>query len=354
VTAISFPEAAARSKIPIARVYDLVGMGYIKPVETSLGAMVDSDSLDTYLVNQKSGTIEENKEMIGVKKRTDDMPMKDYVSTPHGVKLDKIQQFGWGEINGKLGKPRNIPKEQLKVDYEHYQRPVSIPKVQEIQAHFDWTAFGRIGVAERQDKGLYIFDGSHRWTATLSRSDITTVPCEVYHFDSIEEEARAFINANINRKPVSILYKFNAGLVALDPDSLYIDRVLKQHNIRLVKGAKSPLSFSAVGFCYHMAKTSSTRFEQTMELVADICQEIPIPEMLVAGLFYLGSNLTVDLTDPRLRHRIQTIGATRLTKAAKEAQYFHNTGGSKIWAAGMVKLLNRGLRNLFTFKEGSD
>lgn len=340
MTAISFEEAAIRGDLHINRVKELADLGYFKTTQTPLnGFRVDQDSYDQYLANQKP-IAQVQKEMI-IKKK-EELKMSERAPMPNGKSVDKIGKFGWG-IKGKFGEPRDIPKELLKVDLS-YQRPPTQKKIYEIQSHFNRVAFGRVIVSERADGSLYTIDGWHRVRAAMSRSDMAKIPCDVYHFDSIEEEAQAFIDCNINRKPVQIIHKFHAGLISGDKDSQYIERVLRDNEIQIRKSLKTPRSFKSIGLCYKMAK-SPDDFESTIGLVSELCEIDPIHERLVGGIFYLSQHLTgAGITEHRLRKRILALGPVKLLHAANEASYEFAAGGNRIWALGMLKLINKGLK----------
>lgn len=72
-----------------------------------------------------------------------------------------------------------------------------------IAAKFDWRVCTPLVVSRRSDDTLVIIDGQHRWMAVCMRSDIPQLPCCIFRYANIEEEARMFIVANRARKPIS-------------------------------------------------------------------------------------------------------------------------------------------------------
>lgn len=60
---------------------------------------------------------------------------------------------------------------------------------------------------------------------------------------------------------------------------------------------------------------------------------------------HIGQKL--NLEDPRLRNRILSIGVIRLMEGANSASAYYSRGGPKVWADGMMKEINHGLRNKF-------
>jgi hypothetical protein len=345
---ISYEEAAIRGDLNIHKIKELASLGYFKTSDTLLsGRRIDQDSFDQYLANQKP-IAQVQKEMIIRKKET--LNMKETVSAPNGKQLDKLTRYGWS-VKGKRGVPKDIPKNQIRIDLT-YQREPTIGKVQKIQSEFNWPAFGRIMVSSRKDGFFYVFDGGHRLTATMSRSDIKNIPCDVFIFDSIQEEASAFRDANINRKPMSIFHRYHAGLVANDRDTLYIDAILKKNGVRLLQKVDSPLSFKAIGACYRMVQDSPEDFEVAVSVTAELCKNYPIYEHLLGGLFYLQRNIPGGLNNQSLKKKILKIGPDALLQAAHAAISYNRKSGQKVWADGMLKEINKNRHNEFKYKEG--
>lgn len=77
-------------------------------------------------------------------------------------------------------------------------------------------------VSRRADDTLTIIDGQYRWMAVCRRSDIPQLPCCVFRYANIEEEARMFIIANRARKPINRLDDYFAALAATAEDALEI------------------------------------------------------------------------------------------------------------------------------------
>jgi hypothetical protein len=99
-----------------------------------------------------------------------------------------------------------------------------------------------------------------------------------------------------------------------------------------------------------MVKDSPERFERIIELVSELCENDPIHERIVGGLDYLAKNLTTGL-DERLKNRVLKVGAIKLLREANVASAYYAKGGDRIWAQGMLKVLNAGMRYKFHLKE---
>lgn len=82
---------------------------------------------------------------------------------------------------------------------------------------------------------LTIIDGQHRWMAVCQRDDIPQLPCCVFRYESMKEEARMFIVANRARKPISRLDDYYAALAAADEDALEIEQLVRAAGFRTAR-----------------------------------------------------------------------------------------------------------------------
>ena len=269
------------------------------------------------------------------------------VKSPNGTSIDKVTRYGW-TVKDSPGKFQMIPKEQLIVDHS-YQRTATRDKVRNIQAAFSWVAFCCLTVAFRTGR-YYVIDGQHRALATLSRSDIRDLPCMVFESLSIEQEAQGFVTIQECRKPMASIDSFRAKLIAGDEDALYIDRVLRYNNIRVVTHTSAPRDLASVAACFGMVRESKSDFERAASIVSELCRDCTIHHILFQGMYYLSRHLDTPLTDVRLRKRIRSVGAAGLITAANKAVAYHDAGGLAIWSKGMLDAINSGLRHRFSFK----
>lgn len=97
-----------------------------------------------------------------------------------------------------------IPLNMLSVD-SAYQRSTdndsSRRLIASITAKFDWRLCMPLVVSRRADDKLVIIDGQHRWLAACKRDDIDSLPCCLFRYKNMQEEARMFIVANRARNP---------------------------------------------------------------------------------------------------------------------------------------------------------
>ena len=51
------------------------------------------------------------------------------------------------------------------------------------------------------------------------------------------------------------------------------------------------------------------------------------------------------LTDKKWALKLAELGADKLAEAANKAASYYSAGGARIWAVGILELMNKGLRN---------
>lgn len=108
-----------------------------------------------------------------------------------------------------------------------------------IAAKFDWRLCAPLVVSRRAEDVLVIIDGQHRWMAVCMRTDIPQLPCCVFRYTNIEEEARMFIVANRARKPINRLDDYYAALAAADEDALEIQELVANSGLRIARSTSA-------------------------------------------------------------------------------------------------------------------
>jgi hypothetical protein len=176
----------------------------------------------------------------------------------------KVRRFGTGgHPNNKANssdrktndrRPRYLPPvgSQPSIEWIHlkrlsiditYQRSTdnetSRRLIASIAAKFDWRLCAPLVVSRRADDTLRIIDGQHRWMAACRRDDIPQLPCCVFRYESIQEEARMFIVANRARKPINRLDDYFAALAAADEDAVEIERLVTGAGFRIARNTSS-------------------------------------------------------------------------------------------------------------------
>ncbi|MBL8266026.1 DUF6551 family protein [Steroidobacter sp.] len=107
--------------------------------------------------------------------------------------------------------------------------------ISSITAKFDWRLCMPLVVSRRAEDELVIIDGQHRWLAACNRDDIDSLPCCLFRYKNMQEEARMFIVANRARKPISRLDDFYAAVAAGDEDALEIQQLVTDAGFRVAR-----------------------------------------------------------------------------------------------------------------------
>lgn len=112
----------------------------------------------------------------------------------------KTRQFGTDERPTRKTKSTRGQKDDRR---PHYRPPVGS------QPSIEWIHLNRLSIDE------------HRWMAACRRNDIPQLPCCVFRYESLKEEARMFIVANRARKPIDRLDDYYAALAAEDMATVF-------------------------------------------------------------------------------------------------------------------------------------
>lgn len=147
-----------------------------------------------------------------------------------------------GAIASEIERERLIPSfhwqkpSELYVD-ETYQRPLSQEKVWLIATTFTWGLYDPLWIGDRRGRGtLYVVDGRHRLAAAIMLGPrlIERVPCQVRRTESVEEEARMFVELQEKRRTISSAQRFAAKLVFKDPIALDLQAIMSKHGFKVV------------------------------------------------------------------------------------------------------------------------
>lgn len=153
-----------------------------------------------------------------------------------------------------------------------YQRPLDAARVSSILAGFTWRSFGALVVVPQPDGKFHVSDGQHRLEAAKRHPGITHVPAVIVKADDIQSEASIFVDINKNRKNVSALELFFAGLAAEDEDALTIHQVCQRAGVRIPKhpsaGYKPGDSIAIAAIQAIIGRRGAMRARQVMEVLA--------------------------------------------------------------------------------------
>lgn len=268
--------------------------------------------------------------------------MKATNETVHGG-MSKTERYKW-KVSDNPGEFKWIPKGEIMIDHT-YQRNLREGKTLLMAKDWSWVACGAISVASR-DGVYFAIDGQHRIHGALKRSDITVLPCMVFETSGAQEEAKGFLTAQTQRKPVTAIDKFRAMVVIEDPSALYVQSLIEGAG-RVVSSGNPTNGVKCVGRLITLADTDKSVLGRIWPIVVEISQGVTIAERVVDGLFYIEKTLMNgrSITENSVRKSLNEIKAVGLMEAAQKASIFYSAGGAKIWANGMLQAINKGRRN---------
>jgi hypothetical protein len=274
--------------------------------------------------------------------------------TPKGRPADKIKKNGWKPLDSR-GVMMDIDKSRLCVD-KSYQREEVEKKVIDIASDFSWRACGVVTVMQRSNNSYYVVDGQHRVLAAFKRSDIQKIPCIVFDSTGVESEAECFINANTKRKPVTAYDKFRASLVAKHLTAIELQEIVTENGLILKKHGHTPGTITCIATCQRIMRSyEGTGLRRALSLAAELAKAdgIAVSDVLLSGLAYLDQRVDSGLHNARLRQQLIKIGGKALFDSARKMSYRVGAGGNKIWAEGMLEIVNRSLRAKISFNNAS-
>ena len=114
---------------------------------------------------------------------------------------------------------------KLRVDC-NYQRDIIPKHVQNIAKNFDWRFFQPPTVCPAEDGDYWVIDGQQRVKAVSLLGVIDQLPCYLIDTPLTEEQAEAFVKINRDRRRVTPVDMYWAGLAAKDESYLEVQKLL--------------------------------------------------------------------------------------------------------------------------------
>jgi hypothetical protein len=272
-------------------------------------------------------------------------------STPY--RGDKVKAYGWAPVPDCKPTFRWINKNNLRVDHCYQRNEISYHKIARITRNFEWASCGAILVAERAPGEFYAFDGQHRLLAAKRRSDITEMPCLVYDLCGTQDEANAFLDVNTERKAIGGTARHNARLTANDSTARLIQDCIDESGLNVANTAVKSRQIKCLTVCYQMAGINADLFRDALMLSAELSasSDSPVRETVLLGLFHVGQRIPLGLQNRKFRKRVLDLGMEELCTAISRAKAFYARGGSRVYAAGIVERVNKGLQQKFQLSD---
>jgi hypothetical protein len=262
--------------------------------------------------------------------------------------VPKIIRHKW-TTTGERAEFQYIDKRLIEVD-ETYQRPQSRSKARDIASNWSWAAFGALSVNQRHVNGgikFFVLDGQHRAMAAMLRTDVTEVPCLIFQLQDVREEADAFWNINKNRRMLRSMEIYNADLVRESPSAQAVNNLIQKAGRHAAQNS-SATTVTCVGILRDFWETDKGRLEKLWPLICEFTRQKPIHKDMISGIFTLEGHMNKDnysLLDAFWSNRLIKIGYDEVMRSITETGSFMGVRSGKTCAIGILRALNKGIRN---------
>ncbi len=267
----------------------------------------------------------------------------------HGTGSSKVDVYDW-EVLDEKGRFEEIHKGQLRIDPAYQREFVSNSRILEIARNFQYKACLTLGVARRPDGSPWVFDGQTRKCAADRRSDLTLLPCMVWDVSDKKWEALAFLAIQCARGPVKSTDKFKAMLIADDATALAVKAMVEETGYE-VSSRKAQFTVSCVGALMNAYKVNPCCARTAWRLSSELFSGDVVTDFVFGGLFYLEQFLAkrgvaspaeaYSLTDRHNKESLLSAGVEIISRSINETRAYYKKGGAKVYAEGIVQLLNR-------------
>lgn len=261
-------------------------------------------------------------------------------------KIDKVERYKWRPLDAP-GQFRMINKYDLVIPTDHYQRAASVAKVRRIAAKFSWAAFQVISVSEIGGGKYHVIEGGHRTRAALERHDIDVVPCMVFRMPTIKDEAKAFLEVNVNRNPMRAVDRHQAYIAAGDEIAMKVEEAVRQAG-RKIDASQGPKVVSCVNELRKCISEDETAFNRVWPVIYSLCEGHKLTRDIVLGLFWLQRRVEGGVSSQKRAKRIYEVGFAEILEGSRQGREYHGHPGPTAIADGMLKKINHGLRHKWT------
>jgi len=269
-----------------------------------------------------------------------DSPARD----PQRGNASKVDAYKWTMVD-KKGELLYINKESLHVDHNYQRDKISSGRVLEFASRWSWIACGALIVSCRKDGTLWVVDGQHRKLAADKRTDISDLPCVLFENDEQKREADGFVRANTHRGAVRRLDTFRAQLVAEDEECIAVNEMVIDAGYEVKRGG--PNSAQCVGALLKAWRRDAPLCAKVFALCVDLCDGDPIKSHIFEALFFLEEHVQKSgdtICGGHNRQKLLSEGTARIEKKINEAKVIYEKSGPKVWAKGVLLLINTGRR----------
>ena len=250
----------------------------------------------------------------------------------------KREKYDWADP-GSAGVFQLLPKLELNVDYDAYQRATIHPKSTKIAREFWWPLFEPLMVAKRNDGRYWVFSGAHRLRAARMRDDVTVVPCIVYYGMDLEDEAKAFRLGAKNRSAISAFDSHRAAVTGGDEIAIEARRIVEMNGYSISKNV-GEFCFRGIGTVEAQVKKDRVLAEKAFALAAEIAGGSWFSHEILVGVFYILQRRP-DAFDRSTIAKLAVIGARGLASAITRDRVISGKGGERQCGLTLLAEINR-------------
>lgn len=148
-------------------------------------------------------------------------------------------------------------------------------------------------------------------------------------------------------------FSSSLGVAAPDVAARFVEQLCEQNGIVPQYTASGPGTIRCVSWLVARANEDRKALARVLALAAELSarEGLPVAEKLLDGLWHIHKKCGAGLDDKRLMSRIRTKRASELLEGALRAAAYYARGGGKVFAEGMLNVLNKGLQHKFTMGE---
>lgn len=238
-----------------------------------------------------------------------------------------------------------------------YQRELDERRARKMAGAFDWCAFGAVVLRRDDDGGFFVTDGQHR-VAAAQLAGIAKVPAVIMNGHATPDGARDFLSINRDRRNVTSIEKFWAGLAAEDPACVQVRDVCARAGVEIApdSGCYKPGMTNAVGALMRAVQRYG---EKATRLSLETIREAwPSDHRALRGTMISALARLHELNGGIDRERLVRVLSSRsLAEMTAHAENFRKlSGGSaeSVLARAVAELYNRGLSANIIYWAGGD
>lgn len=267
-----------------------------------------------------------------------------------GVAVSKVERFNWRAV-GKKGQFSQISKHLLNIDGRYQREQVRPLKVLEIAKNWDWAMLGSISVVQRDDGSYWVFDGGHRTRAAFYRDEIDELPCMVFKFSDLSEEAKVFLGKNLMTTTVNAIDKFKASVCAEDENALATKELIKSFGLKVSRKATKSTDVKCIKTVQEMVAENHDLARRCVGFVLQVADGEPLSASCLRGLFALCQHFSgrVDIL-AKYGEKLSRYSQKEMEVRMRQMKAECGKGGAKIEALAIMDLINKGKRNKLSWQ----